>query len=158
MTKKLGKAVASSQFIGHLHRIIGQVVRSNQALGMTMRLQLRDHVWNRAALEGGGPAPLEGDIALAALLHFHGAAMNGGLEHAIFFLTAAELSSAIRGFRFFGLDHAAALPERARVASEAQLESLQTLYGQVIPSDSTLVSTFHKKFASSPSVFASITP
>jgi hypothetical protein len=38
-----------------------------------------DEVWNRAALEGGGPEPREGDVALATLLRAHGLAMNGGV-------------------------------------------------------------------------------
>jgi hypothetical protein len=46
-------------------------------------LLLADHVWNRAALDGGGPKPRDGDRALADLLLAHGLIMNGGLGHAL---------------------------------------------------------------------------
>lgn len=41
-----------------------------------------DRIWNRAALENGGREPRAGDRSLAALLAFHGLAMNGGVSHA----------------------------------------------------------------------------
>ena len=48
-----------------------------------MQLSLADQIWNRAALESGGPAAREGDRALAALLLAHGMVMNGGVGHAL---------------------------------------------------------------------------
>lgn len=47
---------------------------------MNARLSMRDLVWNRACL-GSEDSLKVGDVALAALLAFHGLAMNGGVLH-----------------------------------------------------------------------------
>ena len=70
-------------------------------------------VWNRAALEDGGPTPAEGDLALAALLRAHGVVMNGGVDHALEVLSAAELRAALAGYRYFGFEQIALLLEDA---------------------------------------------
>jgi hypothetical protein len=62
-----------------------------------------DRVWNRAALEAGGPSPAKGDRALAALLLAHGLVMNGGVHHALRCMQPAELMAAAEGFSFFSL-------------------------------------------------------
>src|SRR5215210_7022838 len=41
-----------------------------------------DKVWNRAT-EPPGPAARPGDLALSAILRFHGLVMNGGLAYAL---------------------------------------------------------------------------
>src|ERR1700686_4025963 len=78
-----------------------------------LQLTHADMIWNRAC----GEDPLRafpGDRALADLLRAHGLAMNGGVLHAVECLTASELSNAEAGYRFYGLDPAAALLIRAR--------------------------------------------
>jgi hypothetical protein len=42
-----------------------------------------DVIWNRAALDAGGPCPRHGDAALSAVLGLHGLAMSGGLLDAV---------------------------------------------------------------------------
>lgn len=121
-----------------------------------MKLSRQDHIWNRAAMDAGGPAPREGDSALAALLLLHGMAMNGGLDHAIEVLGSGDYTLALNGFRYFGLDQAAAVLEQARGATEHQLEKLDAEYGAVVPSDSTLVHAFQVKLLSSPEAFAPV--
>jgi hypothetical protein len=121
-----------------------------------MKLSRQDHIWNRAAMDAGGPTPREGDSALAALLLLHGIAMNGGIDHAIEVLGKDEYASALNGFYYFGLDHAAAVLERAKGATELQLEQLDAEYGAVVPSDSTLVHAFQVKLLSSPEAFAPV--
>jgi hypothetical protein len=121
-----------------------------------MKLSRRDQIWNRAAMEAGGPDPREGDSALAALLLLHGMAMNGGIDHAIEVLSSEEYTSALKGFRYFGLEQAAALLEKATGATQLQLEQLNAEYGAVVPSDGTLVHAFQVKLLSSPEAFAPV--
>jgi len=118
-----------------------------------------DRIWNRAC--GGDPLrALPGDRALADLLLAHGLSMNGGVLHAVECLTGTQLSDAQAGFRFFGLDGAAALLSYARRIFEAgdDLESdereLDGAYARLIPSDSSLTDLFEKRWKSSPSDFA----
>lgn len=75
-------------------------------------------VWNRACY-GGGEEPRRGDKHLAALLHFHGAAMNGGVFHAAEYCSRRELQAAKLGFEYFGLGQAAAVVRRAESLLEA---------------------------------------
>jgi hypothetical protein len=63
-------------------------------------------IYNRACTEGGGPAPLEGDIALTNMLLGHGYVMNGGLQ-AFEDLSEEEQRESIAGYRFFGFNEAA---------------------------------------------------
>ena len=83
-----------------------------------------DAIWNRACGTFDiGPATPPGDAALAALLLCHGMAMNGGLVHACEGLEADQLSRAVAGYRFFGLDAAAdSLAEIARRAAELEAD------------------------------------
>jgi len=66
-----------------------------------------DTVWNRAALDGGGPHPLRGDLALTAVLRLHSLAMSGGLLDAIERLTGPELDAAESGYTWLGHPDAA---------------------------------------------------
>ena len=118
-----------------------------------------DMIWNRAC--GGDPLrSLPGDGALADLLRAHRLAMNGGVLHAVECLTANELSDAKAGYRFYGFDEVASLLSRARTIFEtrADLESheqqLDRHYAAMIPSDSSLVERFEKRFKSHPSEYA----
>jgi len=112
-------------------------------------------VWNRAALEGGGKAPLEGDAALAALLAMHGIIMNGGIAHALEVLDVAEFADGIAALRYFGLDEAASVVETATRA-DIGLELLNSKYSALIPNDAALVAAFEKKYATSPDLFAAL--
>jgi hypothetical protein len=118
------------------------------------QLSAADRVWNRAALDAGGSAPHEGDRALAALLLAHGMIMNGGVDHAVDALSADELSAAVRGYKFFGLDDAAGLLSDATAADELQLEEATRLYSLLIPNDGTLAGLFKRVYVSLPNAFA----
>ena len=69
-------------------------------------------VWNRACY-GGGEAPRVGDRHLAALLRFHGAAMNGGVLHAVQFCKGKELVAAKHGYNYLGLQGVVSLIGKA---------------------------------------------
>lgn len=120
-----------------------------------MELSVTATVWNRAALESGGKAPLEGDRALAALLAVHGMVMNGGFDHALEVLDADEWAAGIAGFHYFGLTEVASVLEAA-TSAELGLEMLNSKYGALIPEDGKLVAAFEKKYLTSPDVFASL--
>jgi hypothetical protein len=116
-------------------------------------------VWNRAC----GEDPLRafpGDRALADLLRAHGLAMNGGVLHAVECLTASELCNAKAGYRFYGLDAAAALLIRARTILdkdddlEFHVHQLDGQYTDIVPDDSSLVERFEKHLEANPSDYA----
>jgi hypothetical protein len=65
------------------------------------KLTEADLIWNRACTL---LMLRSGDRALAALLSFHGLAMNGGVLHALDCLNPKELEAAVSGYRFFGLN------------------------------------------------------
>jgi|GEM_PF-1034655 len=112
-----------------------------------------DRVWNRAALEGGGKEPREGDKALAALLLAHGLVMNGGVEHAIDALDAHELEAAATGFRFFSFENVASfLEESSRGVVDEEIAD--ETYAQMIACDAVLVNRFEECLKASPESFA----
>ena len=103
-----------------------------------------DRVWNRAALENGGRKPGPGDRALAALLLFHGLAMNGGVHHAFEGLGAADRLAATEGYAYFGLE---ALADFLRAMADDPLLSesesgANRRYAELVPDDSHLLSRF----------------
>lgn len=118
-----------------------------------------DKIWNRAC-QGGGDCPRSGDSALTALLRFHGAAMNGGVLHAIEYLSPDELVSAQSGYRFFGFGIIADLIATASKALirdqdlDSLEESLDLDYHAAIPVDATLALAFEEYFKSFPNNFA----
>jgi hypothetical protein len=123
-----------------------------------MKLSKADLVWNRACLDGGGPAPLAGDEALAALLRAHNMIMNGGVFHVFETLDEEEMVAAHRAYRFFGF---AAVPplldyaSRVRVEDQGELESaVDAEYGRAIPSDGALMDAFKADFAADPDHYA----
>ena len=61
-------------------------------------------VWNRACIDNGGPQPELGDRALVHLLMAHNLICNGGVHHALKVLSKEEWSSAVSGYRYFGLN------------------------------------------------------
>ncbi len=117
-------------------------------------------VWNRACY-GGGEQPREGDTSLAALLHFHGAAMNGGVFHAAEFCTKPQLLAAQNGFKYFGLQEVAALLAEASLMLAKKLavgdyerEFAARYYSAA--GDSKLSARFAEKYASDPQAFAPV--
>lgn len=124
-----------------------------------------DDVWNRAAMERGGPEPREGDIAVSALLVVHSQAMSGGLLSAVEEAEPDELDAAEAGYRWLGLDAAAEVVAMVREEVEAgalddddradQLEvEADEAYDRVVPTDQTLVDAFETRFAEAPEAFA----
>jgi hypothetical protein len=114
-------------------------------------------IWNRAVLNGGGPAPRPGDVALAALMRFHGLAVNGGVEHAFEVLSTAELDAAIAGFKHFHLAEVASVLTALRASLEdAELDTLQERYGTMVPNDAVITAAFQARLAECPDDFAPI--
>ena len=114
----------------------------------------QDEIWNRACLERGGPAPREGDLALASLLQAHGLIMNGGVLHALEVLSQAERESAIAGYRYFGLVAAAnVLAQSYADTDEAEHES-NSAYSLAIGNDEVLAHAFRVQLLARPDVFA----
>lgn len=117
-------------------------------------------VWNRAYY-GGGEAPRQGDKRLAALLHFHGAAMNGGVLHATQFCSKSELREARLGYSYFQLHEAVALLDKAELLLKGQ-ESLgdfeQALDSEChrVAGDSKLSARFEAQYAAKPDDFAPV--
>lgn len=111
-------------------------------------------VWNRAALEDGGAEPREGDRALASLLLIHGLVMNGGVQHAVETLSAAELTAGQRGFEFFGFHDVASLLSVAAAARDGDEDELDREYAKLIPTDGALTSRFKELFLMLPERFA----
>lgn len=109
----------------------------------------RDKIWNRAC-EGGGESPRCGDVALAALLLFHGLAMNGGILHAVECLSAEQLVAAEAGYRYFGHgkvgDVIAAAEQAIHLGKD--LEHLEGEFDQrywaLVPDDDVLVKSFEQ--------------
>ena len=124
-----------------------------------------DAVWNRAALDDGGPRPLRGDSALTAVLRLHGLAMSGGLLDAIERLAGPELDAAECGYTWLGYPDAAQVVAFVRdqvragaLESDDRAERLEQEAGQryadVISGDAVLRSAVRRRIAEEPSAFA----
>lgn len=124
-----------------------------------------DEIWNRAAMNGGGPEPRQGDVALSSVLDLHNLAMSGGLLDAVERLTPVQLEAAQTGYRWLRLEPAAdvvamvrrevdagALDDDDR-AGDLELRA-EDKYGQAIPTDQTLVDAFRTRLAEEPNSFA----
>jgi len=122
-----------------------------------------DQIWNRACL-GEADDPKRGDVALSALLAFHGPAMNGGVLHSVELLTSEQLQASSEGFRYYGLAPIAALIDDAaravRVGEDLDEleEKLDQSYSEHIPTDATLSAAFEKDFAEHPENYQPISP
>lgn len=120
-----------------------------------------DVVWNRARY-GGGNNPRAGDSALAALLRFHGAAMNGGVLHAVECLGVDEFTAAEAGYRYFGFPEVAQLLLKAQRIFNTEQDlgeyerPLDGEYASHIPTDSVLVKRLQERFSSNPSDFSPV--
>ena len=114
-----------------------------------------DAVWNRACM-GPETARAPGDLAMEAMIVFHGATMNGGMLHAVECLPAGDLEAAKRAYHYFGFDNVAALIDAAQAALRladcaASLEgTLDGQYHARIPDDTTLVSAFESHYRQNP--------
>ncbi len=120
-------------------------------------------IWNRACL-GGADVLLAGDRALAAMLIFHSAVMNGGVMHAVECLETEALVAAELGYRFFGFEDAAHLLREveSRSKSDEGLDldrievEIDERYQAIIPDDSTLVDRFEAVLRQSAGEFAPV--
>lgn len=123
-------------------------------------LSITDIIWNRACY-GGGESPRTGDRHLAALLHYHGAAMNSGVFHATEFCSVAELRGAKEGYRYFGLKEVVAIIQK----SEDLLKSKESLGDHEpeldaayfrVAGDSILSDRFLAKYAQNPAEYSPV--
>jgi hypothetical protein len=124
-----------------------------------------DVVWNRALVGCEKPGP--GDRALAALLLAHGAAMNGGIMHAVESLDPSEIAAAIAAYEYFGLRQAAALfvdvsnRDLGKLA-DAEIEALERasdeMYALTVESDSFLIETVERHYKAHPGEYAPVVP
>ena len=116
-------------------------------------------IWNRAAMEGGGPAARTGDRMLSAMIQAHGLISSGGVLHALEALTAEEMTGAIHGYRYFGLDDVAAFLTTEATVPEAERTDddelrLDDVYGELIPTDSSFDEPLNGRLRQSPEDFA----
>ena len=124
---------------------------------MNSHLTRTDLIWNRAC-EGAGSATRQGDKALASLLVFHSAAMNGGVFHAIELITAAELSAAMDGYKLFGLESVLDIVTDAKrilnSGNENEIDSKEPqIDKEFFATDSILLQRFEKYYAENPMDF-----
>jgi hypothetical protein len=121
-----------------------------------MMVRPEDLIWNRAAMERGGPRPGPGDLALASLLRCHNEVMSGGMDFAISdSLSRDEVRAGINGYRYFGLDAAARVfEEAADTEDEDALTALEERYAEVVPDDDVLVRAFEALLETRPTDFA----
>jgi hypothetical protein len=126
-----------------------------------------DQIWNRAAMEGGGPQPRVGDRALTSVLRLHGLAMGGGMLDAVERLTDGQLDEAEVGYRWLGLDAGAEVVAYVRreivsgaLDDGARAEALECRadadYGRAIQTDSTIETVYRDLLGELPEAFASL--
>jgi len=122
-------------------------------------LTLPEKIWQRAC--GNGPAsPGTGDIALMAMLTFHGLVMNMGALHAIECLNAEQVAASRAGYRYFGFGNIAGVIGAGQHAiaqglDESELEeTLEEAYGAIIEEDGVLLKAFEAHFAQAPADYA----
>jgi hypothetical protein len=125
-------------------------------------LTLPEKIWQRAC--GNGPAsPGTGDIALMAMLTFHGLVMNMGALHAIKCLNAEQVAASRAGYRYFGFGNIAGIIGAGQHAIAQELdegeleETLEEAYGAIIEEDAVLMKAFEEHHALRPSDYAAIT-
>jgi len=87
-------------------------MNSRPTYSESMEHSHENQIWNRAAMDGGGPTPRKGDTMLASLLRVHGMIMSGGIEHALDTLTQQQYKVGVEGYRYFGLLGAAIVLEQ----------------------------------------------
>ena len=130
-------------------------------------MDLADAIWNRAALEAGGPSPRDGDRALAAALHLHAAAMAGGVLDAVETMSSEDLDAAEAGFRWLHVPTVAELLSRMRreVADGALADqeraaglefSAEDDYHEAIENDAALEAAFRARLRTHPDAFSAV--
>ena len=128
---------------------------------------LADSIWNRAALEGGGSAPGEGDRALAAALLLHSSAMSDGVLDAVQNMSDEELDAAEAGYRWLHVPAASeAIAAVRRAIAEGALDdperasaldlSSDDHYDEAIEDDAALDSAFRARLSTDPDAFAAV--
>ena len=118
-----------------------------------MAFSVADRVWNRAAIECGGPSPREGDRALSDMLLAHAMVMHGGLAQMFENLSEEELVAAAMGFDFFGLRPVSKLLIKKYAGDELKNVD-DRWYWEFVKDDSDLVKRFEVIFEAAPEYFA----
>jgi hypothetical protein len=127
------------------------------------QVTIEHQIWNRAAVDSGGPEARKGDRALAGMLRAHGLVMNGGVWHAVELLPRDELDSAVMGYAFYGMSKVGALLERTRQLTEREQDepldtdgaaTLDGEYWSLVPGDETLVDAFERHYRARPDLYA----
>ena len=129
-------------------------VRLNSGVRHVLKQSRQLEIWNRAAIELGGPNPGIGDRALAAALLAHSAVMNGGVAHAIELLSQEEFAAAISGFHYLGLPAAAQALSVPSTSTEQAIDIADRDYWRAVPSDDTLLHAFRINLLSNPDAYA----
>lgn len=80
----------------------------------------------------------------------------GGVLHALEALTKQEVSAAISGYRYFGLDAATALLIEISATDDPDEAACDRRYGESIPTDDVLAQAFENKLKSIPKDFAPV--
>jgi len=112
-------------------------------------------VWNRAALENGGPSARAGDRALAAAVLAHGLVMNGGVAHALESLSAEEVEQACAGFERFGFVALADLFRRGVAEDDEEAElAADAEYWKHMPTDQPLMDRLLADIGAQPNDYA----
>jgi len=122
-------------------------------------LSIPEKIWQRAC--GNGPAhPGTGDIALMAMLTFHGLVMNMGTLHAVKCLNDEQVAASRAGYRYYGFGNIAGVigagqHAMAQGLDENELEAmLEEAYAAIIEEDSVLMRAFEEHYAHQPSAYA----
>jgi hypothetical protein len=122
-------------------------------------LTTHEKIWQRAC--GSGPAqPGIGDVALMAMLTFHGLVMNMGALHAIKCLNDEQVAASRAGYRYFGFGNIAGVIGAGQHAiaqglDEGELEgTLEEAYAAIIDEDGVLMRAFEAHYAHEPSAYA----
>jgi hypothetical protein len=127
-----------------------------------MKLDAKDLVWNRAALDGGGVNARAGDRALADALKIHGLVMNGGVHHAVQAVGEEGVHAAAAGLEYFGLGAIGEVLQcvqndpKLREWSDATEEEANRLYWAALSDDGELVARFERTFRDKPTEFGPI--
>ena len=130
-------------------------------------MDVADTIWNRAALESGGPTPGAGDRALAAALRLHSSAMSGGVLDAVEHMTDEELDAAEAGYRWLHVPAAseAIAAVRREIAAGALRDpdrasaldlSSDDHYDKAIEDDAALDNAFRARLGTDPEAFSSV--
>jgi hypothetical protein len=122
-------------------------------------LTTTEQIWQRAC--GNGPvAPGTGDVALMAMLTFHGLVMNMGALHAIKCLNEEQVAASRAGFRYFGFGNIAGVIGAGEHAIAQGLDldeldaTLEEAYAAIIDEDGVLLRAFESHYAQQPSAYA----